>query len=312
MKRLSLLLGLLIYVVSMRGATSATYDFAVVDGDTLRMDVYMPGCCLDGPAKPAVIFAFGGGFKGGERDNDSYKKYFDFLCSRGVAVISTDYRTSLAKANPGELGSVEGFAKAVQGAVTDAVTDFYKATAFVLAHAGDWGIDPAKIIASGSSAGAITALQAEYVLANGGVPVGVFPEGFNYAAVVSFAGAVCTEGDIAWKSKPCPMMLFHGDADRNVPYDELGVGGVALCGSRTIATSLAGVGVACEFYTFAGSDHSIAISPMQDRLYTIFGFVNRICSGKERSSVNAFDFVPGVASDYQTEFTIADYIKANM
>lgn len=296
----------------IQAAEPVTFDYAVVDGDTLRMDLYMPEGEADG-TRPAVLFAFGGGFMGGERNNPEYREYFDFLADNGVVAISADYRTSLVKkAAPGQLTTPEGFAGAMVTAVSDAVSDFYTATGFVLAHAAEWGVDPGSIFASGSSAGAITALQAEYGLCNGVVPPGIFPAGFNYAGAVTFAGAICSEGAPVWASKPCPMMLFHGDADRNVPYATLSAGRMSLCGSQTVASSLEKAGVECEFVTVAGADHSVAISPMHDNLYAIMGFVKRVASGKERLSINAVEFVPGAPKDYQTEFGIGDYIKANM
>ncbi len=289
-----------------------TRIFNVVDGDTLKMDIYRTPSD-NKTLRPAVIFAFGGGFTGGSRDNDEYKEYFDFLCDNEVVVISIDYRTSLVKkAAPGALTSVDGFTASLMTAVTDAVTDFCTATGFVLQHAVEWGIDPDKIVASGSSAGAITALQAEYSLANGQIPAGVFPANFNYAAVVSFAGAICCEGTPVWTSVPCPMMLFHGDADRNVPYETLSAGAMGLCGSKTIASGLASCKVPCEFYTFLGADHSIAVSPMHDDLYTILGFIRRVCDGQQSTALDAVRFVPGASDDYQKNFSISDYIKANL
>ncbi len=296
----------------MKAVAPQTYDFAVVDGDTLRMDVYMPGTAASSP-RPVVLFAFGGGFTHGSRNNPEYKEFFEFLSENGVVAISTDYRTTLArKATPQQLTSTDGFTSALRTAVTDAVTDYYTATGFVLSHAAEWGIDPTKIIASGSSAGAITALQAEYGLVNGAIPSGLFPEWFNYAATVTFAGAICGEDSLVWKRTPCPMMLFHGDADRNVPYSTLTAGHIGLWGSRAIAISLADHEVPFEFFTFAGADHSIAVSPMHDQLYTILGFILRISEGKQNTSMDAVRFVPGAPYDYQTDFTLQDYIKANL
>lgn len=312
MKRTILSLALSALACAAVGVTPVTFDYAVVDGDTLRMDVYMPASDAVSP-RPAVIFAFGGGFTGGSRDNAEYREYFDFLADNGVVVISTDYRTTLvSKAQPGQLGSAEGFTKAMVTAVGDAVTDFYTATGYVLGHADGWNVDPGCIIASGSSAGAITALQAEYGLVNGEVPAGFFPEGFNYAAAVTFAGAICCGESPVWAETPCPMMLFHGDADRNVPFATLSAGPLSLCGSKTIALSLEQRKVPCEFYTFAGADHSVAISPMHGNLYAILGFIRRVSEGKQKASLNAVEFVAGAPTDYQTTFSIADYMKANM
>lgn len=294
------------------GSSPETRDYAVVDGDTLKMDIYHP-VCKSQASSPAVIFAFGGGFMGGARDCDEYLQYFNFLNDNGIAVISIDYRTSLLKHYDRSAASLpDRFATALVYAINDAVSDFYRATAYVLENAAGLGVDATKIFASGSSAGAITALQSEYWM-TGGFNAGVtLPQDFNYAGIIAFAGAVYCNDSLAWKSKPCPMMLFHGDADKNVPYSVLSAGGMSLCGSQHIAKTLASSGTPCEFYSFEGKDHVLSISPMHDNLYQILGFILRVCEGQQNSSVNAVEFIPGAPKDYRTEFPIEDYIRANM
>lgn len=307
MKHISLLLTLICLTISSYAIVPQTYDFAVIDGDTLRMDVYMPP--RPGEMRPAVIFAFGGGFANGSRNDPHYTSYLNFLAENGVVAISTDYRPTLKK-NPALLKSPEGVALAFVSAIKDAVSDFHVATCHIIQNAEKFGIDPDKIIASGSSAGAITALQAEYNLCNGAVSV--LPEDFRYAGVISFAGAILCEGTLAWGSRPCPMQLYHGDADHNVPFSTLSAGPLALCGSETIAKSLAESAVPCEFYAFAGVNHSISNSPMIDNLYDILGFVKRIDSGKESLSVNAVANVPGVQVTPAVKITLEDIINANL
>jgi len=287
----------------------STHIFSIADGDTLRMDVYRPEECT--APTPAVLFAFGGSFTHGNRADKEYLEYFRFLVRNGISVISTDYRTSLAKATPATLASPQGFATALGDAITDAVTDFYTATGYVLAHSGEWNIDPAKIIASGSSAGAITALQAEYGIANGMMPENTFPAGFNYAGTVTFAGAICAQGEFEWASKPCPMMLFHGNADSTVPYGSVSVGPMSLNGSGSIAGSLAKLGMPYAFYTVASADHSVAISPMHDNLYDIVGFIMRTVSGKTENTLVATEQPVNAPADYKTDFTLDDYIRSN-
>lgn len=308
MKRFLTFLGLISIVLSSHAVEPRSYEFAVIGNDTLRMDVYMPDdTCA---AHPAVLFAFGGGFTHGKRNDSHYTEYFNTLADNGIVAISTDYRTTLAK-DPQKLTSADGFAQALTGAISDAVSDFYTATCYILQNAEQIRVDTGKIIASGSSAGAITALQAEYGLRNGQA-AGIFPQEFNYAGVISFAGAIFSSGSMYWQNKSCPMLLFHGDADRNVPYDRLSAGPVSLCGSATIARSLASKAVPCEFYSFAGADHVIATSPMTDNLYDILGFVKRVAEGKETLTINAVVTKPGATVNTAPVFSIEDYIKANM
>lgn len=178
-----------------------TYVFDVTaGGDTLRLDRYpaVRGCDDKGQI---VVFAFGGGFRGGSRDSASFMPFFRFLVENGVTVVSTDYRTALKDADPVRLATLPGFKDALYEAISVAVTDFYKATAFVIEHSPMWGVDSAKIIACGSSAGAITVLQAEYGICNDMVPSGILPADFNYAGVISMAGAVCAEGVPEWTDR---------------------------------------------------------------------------------------------------------------
>ena len=120
------------------------------NADTLRLDRYETASGEAG--RPVVIFAFGGGFRGGSRDEARLLPYFEFLAREGYVVASIDYRTTLSDYDPST--GVEGFVPALQGAVGTAVEDLYTATAFIAANADGWGVDPAKMILSGSSAGA--------------------------------------------------------------------------------------------------------------------------------------------------------------
>lgn len=305
MRKLLILIALLGGTIFGAGAlTPETVTFGVVGGDTLRMDVYRPEKAY--APTPVVLFAFGGGFVGGHRDNPEYLPYFHFLAEHGITVCSADYRTSLAQASP---KTPQEFASALGGAITDAVADFYLATGYLLANAGTLHINPSKIIASGSSAGAITALQAEYGLCNG-APSGL-PEGFNFAGVVSFAGAICTAGPLVWQWAPAPMLLFHGDADSNVPYGTLTEGSLSLNGSSTIASSLTETGVPNTFFTYQGFDHVVAISPMHDNLYDIYGFISGTILGESRNITAINSHPAGTHPAEPKKFTLVDFIRAN-
>ena len=49
----------------------------------------------NGVVERNMIFAFGGGFKGGDKADKGYIPYFEFLARNGFVVVSTDYRTTL-------------------------------------------------------------------------------------------------------------------------------------------------------------------------------------------------------------------------
>ena len=57
-----------------------TFIFAIEQGDTLRLDKYAVGKADE--ARPVVLFAFGGGFRGGDRARDSYVSFFHALAEQ--------------------------------------------------------------------------------------------------------------------------------------------------------------------------------------------------------------------------------------
>ena len=307
MKKTLTLLMAILATLTASAINKQTYTFSATGADTLKMDVYRPA---SPQPTPALIFAFGGAFTHGQRDDARYVPFFEFLADNGVLVVSTDYRTRLKDLTPAEMSSVSAFVGKLVDAVTCATTDFYRATGYVLAHAAEWNINPAQIFACGSSAGAITALQAEYELCNNVAGVPGFPPAFNYAGVVSFAGAIMAEGEPDWVKTPAPMLFFHGNADSNVPFSEAIFSGNGLWGPVAITKSLADKGVNFWFHRFEGADHSIAISPMDNNCGEVLDFIRQTCAGK----ANLVETVEIVAPQgtYRTDFTIKDYIKANM
>ncbi len=285
-----------------------TFVYDIAGTDTLCVDLYR-GESMPANA-PAVIFAFGGGFTHGSRDDVRYQPMFNFLADNGVAVVSADYRTMLAKANPADLADVEDFAEALSGAIQVAVLDFTRATAFTLSKADDWGVDTSRIFAAGSSAGAITVLQTAYESANRNAAVGALPQNFAYAGVISMAGAVLSDGTPRWRSTPAPMMLFHGDADSTVPFDRATVGSFGLFGSKSIAESLMSEQYPCTFWKICGADHSVAISPMDNHCGAILDFIRAVC--RNRATITTVEERQPNQKPYKTDFTLGDYIRSNL
>lgn len=308
----TLLLLLATALAHASGVEKRTYTFAIHQGDTLRLDRYTDNSvAAPETGKPVILFAFGGGFSGGQRDESRYLPFFEFFAGQGYTVVSTDYRTAL-KGLKGQPAGLEQFATALGTAIHQACEDFLLATNFVVSHSADWNINPGEIVAAGSSAGAITALQTENFLCNPHPSIGALSADFNYAGVVSFAGAVMANGEPQWTKAPCPILLFHGDADANVPYDKLTVGNLGLYGSASIARQLTATATPHEFYTVRGADHGIAVSPMKDNLYDILAFLKNLVKDRRQWIVNTTRTVPGTPADYKTDFTITDFIQNNL
>lgn len=100
----------------------------------------------------------------------------------------------------------EALAERFFAAVDMAVEDLYDATSFIVGQARAWGLDPSAVVASGSSAGAITVLQGEYERCTGSALSRRLPEGFRYAGIIAFAGAVLEKGPSGpvWREKARP------------------------------------------------------------------------------------------------------------
>ncbi|RJV67928.1 MULTISPECIES: alpha/beta hydrolase family protein [Bacteroides] len=300
-------------VVHAQYIDKQTYTFAIKKADTLKLDKYVMIDQIQGTqSKPVILFAFGGGFKGGRRDNPDYISYFHFLARAGYVVVSTDYRTQLKDIDKSEYSDLQGFSSALQQAITCAVEDFGDATNYIIEHSVEWQINPAQIIACGSSAGAITALQAEYEICNQTAFADRLPANFNYAGVISFSGAICANGIPKWIMSPCPLMLFHGDADSTVPFTKAVVEEeMGLWGSNFICMQLKEKETAYYFYIAEGIGHSLSYSPMKDNRHDILSFLNRLVLGKEKRCITTVEKNPEI-SRYKSDFTIEDYIRENM
>ena len=280
---------------STREVLMETEIFAVKGSDTLRLDRYFLSG-MEQADSPVVVFVFGGGFRFGERYSEMFVPYFEFLARHGCTVASIDYRTMLGRITFDGRPSPVDFMNILQSAIDTAVVDLYDATRYIAQQREAWGIDPEKIVISGSSAGAITVLQAEYYRCNSHSLAARLPEGFRYAGVISFAGAISDKKKLHWQTLPCPVMLFHGNADGIVPFRKAHLpflGG--LWGSETIARN---------------AGHEIASLPMSRNLYDIAAFLSRQIIDGRPLSVHTLETVPG-APAAKKRFTVLDYIRNN-
>jgi len=238
---------------------SGEYKFAERDTCDLYLDIYAPAegsvTTINGKKKPTVLFVFGGGFVGGERSNSHERAWYKQLTDEGYPVVSIDYRLGL-KGYKG--GFNMGFIHAVQNAIDMAVEDLFSATQWLLEHGNEYGIDAQNMVISGSSAGAITALQAEYEIANRTERC-PFPATFNYKGVIAFSGALYTlQGRPYYENEPCPTLLFHGTEDRIVTYKKLKLGRRFFGGLDPLAKIYKKKGFNYNAYRFLGHGHEIA------------------------------------------------------
>ena len=114
--------------------------YATVDGHSLLLDLYLPsqgnarGHATDHSGTPCIVFVHGGGWKGG--DKKSAKANAAWLVEHGFAVASINYRLTDVAQWPAQ------------------INDCYEAVRWVREHSSKYGIDPDRIGAFGTSAGA--------------------------------------------------------------------------------------------------------------------------------------------------------------
>ena len=267
MKKTLILLALAIGAALLNSGNAAaqtiepdgTYMFVQRDTCELFMDVYNPKrgsqTTFQGKKKPTILFMFGGGFIRGTRDNKDYHSWFSQMTANGYRVISIDYRLGLKGSKKVGVAQVNVLDKAIHMVVED----LFSATNFIIENAEQLGVDPANIVISGSSAGAISAMQAEYELANRTSWAQVLPEGFRYAGVMSFAGAILSrEGKVDYATAPCPTFMLHGTADKVVPYKQIKLFKLGFFGGGKLIERFQKFGYNYNMYHYLDNGHEVA------------------------------------------------------
>lgn len=247
---------------------TASFLFAERGADQLWMDVYAPAKGTAGLNLPTVLFVFGGGFKTGTRDQGYLLPFYKQLSDAGYRVVAIDYRLGLKEVTKMGIGQRDLLKKAIDMAVED----LFSATSFLLANPDATGVDPKNIVLCGSSAGAITVLQADWERCNGGALAAGMPKDFAFAGVVAFSGAVYSDrGAVRYRNAaPAPTMLLHGIDDKIVPYKKISFFNLCFAGSHCLFQVLEKSGVPCAIYRFKDIGHEVAASmahnfPLMDR-----------------------------------------------
>ncbi|MDR2920552.1 MAG: carboxylesterase family protein [Tannerella sp.] len=286
-----------------------TFLYAVKETDSLFLDCWINPTLPSIEKRPVLMFVFGGGFMGGSRWLDFYSSYFNHFTKQGFMVVSIDYRLGIKKAKDAGQLTNDTFANALVYALSIAVDDLTDATAFIVNHANELNIDVNNIIISGSSAGAVTCLHTEYEICNQTEVSKRLPANFNYAGLISFAGAILTVGDnLTWKKPPCPLLLFHGDGDNYVPYNVIRENGFGGFGSKYISEQMTFMNVPHWFYSVENAAHELAEKPMSENLNELDTFIDKLIFKKQpliiQTNIKQTD-KPGIRKDYTK---ISDFI----
>ena len=240
-----------------------TYLVAHRDTCDLYMDVYQP--VTDTIARPTILYVFGGGFVTGRRDDPYVLPWFKLLNENGYRVVSVDYRLGL-KGVPMkfDLFHLIQSAKYTKKAVDMGVEDVFASVRYLADNAEELGVDMDNIVIAGSSAGAMISLSCELEACNRTERAGVLPEGFHFAGVISFAGAIMSDtGKPSYRRTPCPQLLIHGTKDGAVAYGKMGFARWGMFGSSFLVDKvLKPAGFEYQIYRYVGHSHDMAANMM--------------------------------------------------
>ena len=214
-----------------------------IDTVSLSIDIYYPPDMDKTESYPAMIFFFGGGWKGGsQKQFEPHAKYFS---GRGIICVLTDYRVeSRQKTSPFE-----------------SLKDAKSAIRFIRENAATFQIDTGKIIASGGSAGghlaAATALVRKFNEPGDDLSVSCIPNAlvlFNPVIDNGPAGYGYERIGDAYKDfSPLhnitagvpPTIFFLGTNDKLIPVET----------AKYYQRAMVKVGSRCELFLYEDQPH---------------------------------------------------------
>lgn len=284
---------LLFTIFNLFAQEKETYLYAQKDTSKLYMDVYIPQVQNDRQA--CLIFAFGGGFIGGKRDDKQVQQIKQYYTDKGYVVIAIDYRLGMrGKTKGSAIASVKQFQTAIDMAAEDMISalDY---TLKNLLTTKKFTINPKHIILMGSSAGAITVLQTDYALCNGYLNSNILPDSFRLAGVISYSGAIfSTHGRPKYKlHEPAPTLFCHGDKDKLVIYNNTQFFNIGLFGSSAIAKQFKKKGYGYHIRRYTGLGHQVA-TIYNDEFPVIDHFLNTVVFGCPKTQIDETYYNPSI------------------
>lgn len=238
------------YSPQIAGAEKLIYK-TTPQGD-LGMWIFRPEGWKAGDDRPAAVFFFGGGWKGGSPNQ--FVPHAKLLASRGMVAAVADYRV----------------ASRHKTLAKDCVEDCKSAVRYLREHAADQGIDPDRILAGGGSAGGHTAACTALIkgFEVGDTTISSIPNAlvlYNPAlALAPVEGKPAPEEDRSEEmrermgveaevlspihhvqSGAPPTIIFHGKDDKTVPY----------VSAEWFTEAMTEAGNRCDLYGFDGEGH---------------------------------------------------------
>jgi acetyl esterase/lipase len=293
MRRLSLPLAVLILLAARDGraqlspsglwAAHAANEYQMIPNVTYltannyeaKLDVYKRRDA-SGP-QPTLVWIHGGGWTGGAKETQ-ITEFMPWL-EMGWNVVNVEYRLAKVSLAPA------------------AVEDCLCALRYVAANAKTYGIDPARLVVSGGSAGGHLSLTTGMIPESAGldrecpgVPlpkvaaivnfygitdVGDLLDGPNLKTyAVAWMGSMPNRMEIARRVSPLtyvraglpPILTIHGDADPTVPYTH----------AQRLHKALADAGVPNQLLTIPGGKHGNFKPEERTKIYeTIHEFLSK-------------------------------------
>ena len=212
---------------------------------TVRLFVVKPAGWKAADKRPALVFFFGGGWTTGTPANSIF--WARFAAEHGMVGIAPDYRTK-GRNDVSPLFSV---------------SDSRAALHWVEVHAAELGIDPARIVVGGNSAGGHVALWTATTQTPPGSDEKEAPK-LKPAALILFSTVSDTSKETGYTpqrfgehatdlspvhqldAKMPPVLAFHGDADKLV----------ALRQAIALRDKLIAGGNVCELHIVPGGGHN--------------------------------------------------------
>lgn len=130
--------------ISLQLKAQQVIQYKQIDTTKLYMEVYYPPNFDSDKNFSSMVFFFGGGWMGGDRNQ--FAHHAVYFSKRGMVCFLVDYRTKKNNTTPFE-----------------SLKDAKSALRYIRTHANTYKIDPAKLIASGGSAGGQLAAAAALV-----------------------------------------------------------------------------------------------------------------------------------------------------
>lgn len=262
----------------------------------LKMDVYEPaGDNFD--SRPVIIFAFGGSFIGGQRQDQDIQFLCQTFAKLGYVAVAPDYRVGFFLPNQvtttlavmRSMHDIKGCVRYLRKTVEE--------------DGNPYSIDPDRIIVSGISAGAIGSIHAAYLDKDSEVPAYMASDtaglggvegnsgspGYSSKplAVMSFSGTI---GDTNWiEPGDIPISSIHDELDNVVPYNTTEVSvsgfptGLVASGSGDIHIRAENLGIDNCLLTYRGvAGHVAYFSGGVDQQAIDFArdfCMNMVCTG---------------------------------